>query len=114
MLARVKTAFAALLLATGGCALSACGGTRVTGVGDRAAPRVTITLTAPTTTTLLHARVGDGLVCESRGATVRAKIPRPGELNKGVGRVSPNGSSSSARLQVTWRSGPAVVVSCKR
>jgi len=115
VLARVKGALAAVLIATGGCALSACGETRVTGVGDPAAPRVTVTLTAPTTTTVLHARLGDPLVCKSRGATVRATIPRQGQLNKGVGHAPPNGSSSSARLQVTWRSRQsAVIVSCKR
>jgi hypothetical protein len=111
---RAPNALTALLIATCGCALPACGGTSVTGIADPVAPRVTITLTAPTTTTVRHPRVGDTLVCKSGSATVRGKIPPPGQLNKGVGHAAPNGSSSSAQLQATWRQGhPAVVVSCK-
>ena len=110
----MKNALVAPVVAASVCALSACGGTRVTGIEDPVAPHVTVTLKAPTTTTVRHPRVGDTLVCESKGATVRAKVPPPGQLNKGVGHAYPNGSSSSAKLQVTWRRGrPAVVVSCR-
>lgn len=109
----MKSALVALLVGAGVGALSACGG-GVTGIGDPVAPHVTVTLTAPTTTTVRHPRVGDTLICKSKGATVRAKVPPPGQLNKGIGHASPSGSSSSAQLQVTWQRGhPAVVVSCK-
>jgi hypothetical protein len=110
----VKNVLAALLVAGSACALSACGGTSVTGIGDPVAPHVTVTLRAPTTTTVLQPRVGDTLICKSKGATVRAKVPPPGRLNKSMGRAAPNGSTASAELQVAWRRGrPAVIVSCK-
>lgn len=110
----MKSSLAVLLVTAGISALSACGGTNVTGIGDPVAPHVTVTLTEPTTTTVHHPRVGDTLICKSKGAAVQAKVPPPGQLNKGVGHESPSGSSSSARLRVTWRRGlPAVVLSCE-
>jgi hypothetical protein len=63
----VKNVLAALLVAGSACALSACGGTSVTGIGDPVAPHVTVTLRAPTTTTVLQPRVGDTLICKSKG-----------------------------------------------
>jgi hypothetical protein len=112
LLQRVRIVFAALSLVAG-LTLAACGGTRATVSQDPTAPRTSITLTAPATTTLVDARVGDTLVCKSKGKTVRAKVPPSGQLNKGVGQVSPSGASSSAQLQVTRQDGAAaVVVAC--
>lgn len=112
--ARVEHALAALLIVFCGCVLGACGGTTATGVADPVAPRATIRLTAPATTTIPHARIGDTVICRSRGEAVRAKIPPPGQLNKGVGHASRNGSSQSAELQMTSHVGShAVVVSCE-
>ncbi len=99
-----EKALAALLIAAGGFALGACGGS-----GPKAGAT---TLTGPTTVTIPQPEIGAQIRCTIEGTSIGAKIPAHGQLDKGGGTATPGGAKTSVNLQLAWREDGSLVATC--